>query len=116
MKIRFTEHAVERFVERRLPSASRREALREMIRLAELGTLIKEKTIAGDSQLLAEDTIFVLKHDRRGMMDCTTVLFDLRAADTNALAEEVALFGVAPMEALCAPTQRRRHSRRASRW
>jgi len=117
MKIRFTEHALDRFIERRMPSASKQRALEEMHQLAETGTLLKERTVAGDCQLLADDVVFVLKHDRDdGLADCSTVLFDLRTTATNPLAEEIEEFGVAPNVAVCAPIPRRRRSRRSNRF
>jgi hypothetical protein len=64
MKIRFTEHAIDRFIERRAPGATKQEALDEMRRLAEVGTIVKEKTSFGDSQLMSDGVVFVLKHDR----------------------------------------------------
>lgn len=117
MKIRFTEHAVDRFIQRRMPQASKQEALEEMQRLVESGTLLRERSVVGDCQLLAEGAIFILKHDRDdGLADCSTVLFDLRTADTNPLAREIAEFGVAPLVAAGAPIPRRRRSRRANRF
>ena len=114
MKIRFTEHALDRFIERRMPSASKQEALDEMQRLVETGTAIKEKTVAGDHQLVSEGVVVVLKHDRDdGVADCPTVLFDTRE-DTNPLAREIEEFGVAPNVAICAPIPRRRRSRRSN--
>jgi hypothetical protein len=117
MKVRFTEHAVDRFVERRMPGASRQQASKEMERLASEAALLKERTSKGDEQLLADGVLFVIKRDRDdGLCDCSTILFDQRAEESNPLAEEIAYFGVLPAEALGAPILRRRRSRRASRW
>jgi len=116
MRIRFTEHAVDRFIERRMPQASKQEALDEMQRLVESGSPIRERTVSGDNQLASDGVIFVLKHDRDdGLADCPTVLFDQRD-DTNPLAEEIELFGVAPNVPIGAPIPRRRRSRRANRF
>jgi hypothetical protein len=116
MRIRFTEHAVDRFIERRMPHASKEQALVEMERLAREGAPTREKTANGDHQLIADGVVFVLKHDRAdGIADCPTVMFDART-DTNPLAEEIAEFGVAPNCAVEAPTPRRRRSRRGSRF
>lgn len=116
MRIRFTEHAVDRFIERRMPEASKQQALEEMQRLAATGTPIREKTVFGDHQLVADGVVFVLKHDRDdGLTDCPTVMFDVRM-DTNPLAEEIAEFGVSPNEPIGAPIPRRRRSRRSNKW
>lgn len=117
MKIRFTEHAVERFIERRMPHATQRQAREELERLAASAIPLKERTQAGDDQALADGIIFVLKRDRvDGFADCATVLFDCRAAGTNPLAEEIEAFGVMPLEAIAPPIHRRRRSRRANRF
>lgn len=117
MKIRFTEHAVDRFVERRAPEASKEEAMAEMARLAEQASVLKERTASGDLQLLADGIVFVLKLDRAdGLADCATILFDCRAGATNPLAEEIAQFGRMPIGPAGRPAPRRRRSRRASRW
>ena len=118
MKIRFTEHAIDRFMERRMPGASRKEALAEMERLAARAAPLKERTKEGDAQLLADGVLLVVKRDCGAgtAQDCCTVLFDNRAEATNPLAEEIERWGVAADEALPAPAHRRKRSRRASRW
>jgi hypothetical protein len=116
MKIRFTEHAVDRFVSRHMPNASQEEARKELARLAAVASVLKEKTPDGDSLAIADDVVFVLKHDGSDGIDCATVLFDPRAGPTNPLAEEIARFGSLPNEPVAAPIPRRRRSRRANRW
>ncbi len=116
MRVSFTEHAIDRFIERRMPNSSREAALREMMKLFEIGTPLKEKTSSGDSQMLADGVLFVLKHDRDGRADCATVLFDLRSASTNQLAEEIERHGAQPLEPVGAPLRRRRRSRRSNKW
>lgn len=116
MKVVFTEHAVDRFIERRMPGASREKAVEEMKFLFSIGVPLKEKTTAGDTQMLADGVVFVLKHDGRNGTDCATVLFDQRAEDTNPLAREIAEYGREPLEPVAAPIPRRRRSRRTSRW
>lgn len=116
MKIRFTEHAVDRFIERRMPQATHSQAVCRMNELIQSGSFLKEKTLVGDSQILADGVVFVLKHDRGdGVTDCATVLFDLRAC-TNPLAQEIEQFGRVPIELVAAPIPKRRRSRRSSRW
>lgn len=116
MRIRFTEHAIDRFIERRMPQASKDQAVAEMERLVSEGMPTKEKTVFGDHRLISDGVVFVLKHDRDdGITDCPTVMFDTRA-DTNPLAEEIAQFGVAPNVAVDAPVLRRRRSRRCNRF
>jgi hypothetical protein len=117
MKIRFTEHAVDRFIERRMPGASRMQALQELERLAAEAIPLRERTAAGDDQALVDGIVLVLKRDRAGgRADCATVLFDCRAGDTNPLAAEIEHFGVMPLEAAAAPIPRKRRSRRANRF
>lgn len=116
MNVNFTEHAIDRFIERRMPGASRNEALEAMKQLLCTSTLLKEKTSLGDSQMLADGILFVLKHDGRSGSDCATVLFDQRAIDTNLLAREIAEYEREPLEPVAAPLPRRRRSRRANRW
>jgi hypothetical protein len=116
MRIRFTEHAVDRFMLRYMPHTSRREACEELNRLAQVASPLKEKTRNGDSMAMAEHVVFVLKYDRSGGADCVTVLFDKRAKQTNPLAREIAQFGSLPNEPVPAPAPRRQRSRRASRW
>lgn len=116
MKIRFTEHAVERFIERIARGSSRNLALRQMQRLINDGKLLKEKTQDGDNQLLSNGVIFVLKYDRDdGQADCTTILFDRRISDTNKLAQEIERYGVMPLEMVTPRYRRSKKSRRRSR-
>lgn len=116
MAVNFTEHAIDRFVERRMPGASRKDALKKMRELFESSAPLKEKSQFGDTQMLSDGIIFVIKHDGNNGADCATVLFDQRADDTNPLAREMREHEREPLVVVPAPSHRRRRSRRASRW
>ena len=116
MAVNFTEHAIDRFTERRMPGASRKDALKKMRKLLDSSAPLKEKTQFGDTQMLADGIVFVLKHDGDNGSDCATVLFDQRADDTNPLAREMREHEREPLMVAPAPSHRRRRSRRASRW
>lgn len=115
MKIRFTEHAIQRFIERVRPDLGYGEALDEMNELATEGRFLREKTEMGDAQLLCSGVVFVLKHDKYGQHDCATVLFD-KEDGTNELALEIARYESEPLTQVRAPLRRRRRSRKNSRW
>jgi hypothetical protein len=115
MKIRFTEHAIERFIERKLGAwATASEAVQEMNRLVNCGTMLRERTDYGDKQLLSDGVVFVLKHDNADSVDCATILFDDRA-ELNPLVAEIERYGVMPNYEMGAPLQKRRKSRRSNR-
>lgn len=116
MAINFTEHAIDRFIERRMPGASRKDALKRMRKLFESSAPLREKSSFGDTQMLADGIIFVIKYDRDNEADCATVLFDQRVDDTNPLAKEIREHGREPLVVTPAPSHRRRRSRRSSRW
>ncbi len=115
MRINFTEHSVDRFIERSMPGATKQEALAEMQRLANDSAALKERTNVGDLQILVDGGIvFVLKYDRNGQT-CVTVLFD-RRAQSNPLLDEMEEFGAIPNFSVIPPLPRRRCSRRSNRF
>jgi hypothetical protein len=116
--VRFTEHAIERFIERVMPQASKVEAIEEMNKLVSSGSRLREKNLAGDHCLVVDGVVFVLKFDRNdGFVDCPTVLFD-RRTDSNPLAQEIETFGSVPNYVVEGPRYRKKskRSRKSQRW
>lgn len=70
----FTEHAIDRFIERHAPDLSRTEARRYLEDTALKAVRLKEKTLNGETQWQIEDgTVLVTKRDC-GENVCVTVL------------------------------------------
>ncbi len=70
----FTEHAIDRFIERHAPDLSRKEARKCLEETALKAVRLKEKTINGESQWMLEDGIILVTKRDGGETVCVTIL------------------------------------------
>ena len=73
-KFGFTEHAIDRFIDRHAPDLSRAEARKYLEQTALKAVRLKEKTINGQAQWQIEDGVVLVTKSDNGENVCVTIL------------------------------------------